>query len=247
MADFNDRALRAAPVSSVDAGLRAYMVRVYNYMFLGLIVTGLVAYATYQASVVTAAGSIVGLTPFGQTLFNSPLRLVVAFSPLVLVFALRGAIPRLSAGAALMSFLGFAAVLGLSLSYIFLAYTMTSIGMVFFITAAMFGGMSLYGYTTRSDLTGWGSFLIMGMFGIVIASVVNYWLQSQMLMFVYSCAGVIIFTGITAFYTQRIKEMYSVQDDGTVTGRKAIYGALLLYISFLNLFTSLLNLLGGRR
>ncbi|HTT99898.1 MAG TPA: Bax inhibitor-1/YccA family protein [Rhizomicrobium sp.] len=256
MADYNNPVLRgqAAADGVMDAGLRAYMLRVYNYMFLGLLVTAIVAYGTYMLAVTTDPSQAVGrfengvmVTQFGHVLFGTPLQWVVIFSPLVMVLLIQARIPSMSVGAAQASFLAYAAVLGISLSTIFVAYTMTSIALVFFITAAMFGGMSLWGYTTKADLSGWGSFLIMGVWGIVIASVVNVFLQSQMLSFVFSAAGVIVFTGITAYYSQSIKEMYSVNDDGTVAGRKAVFGALVLYVAFINLFLSLLRLFGGRR
>jgi hypothetical protein len=250
MADFDTRTLRDTSLAEArDAGLRKYMQNVYNYMFLGLAITGLAAYGTFLASVTQdASGHITALTQLGAVLFGSPLRWVVVFSPLVLVLLLQNRLPYISAGAARMGFFAYALLLGVSLSTIFMVYTMMSIGMVFFITAAMFAGMSLYGYTTKSDLSGWGSFLIMGVWGVVIASVVNAFLHSPMLLFVFSVVGVIVFTGITAFYTQRIKEMYSVNDDGSVAERKAIVGALALYITFINLFLSILNLAGsGRR
>lgn len=254
MADYNNTAVSRSTTDVIDMGLRAYMQRVYNYMFLGLLITGAVAYGTYMLSVTSDPAQAVGhfkngvmVTQFGQVLFGSPLQWVVVFSPLVLVMLFQRQLPRLSFGAAQACFFGFAALLGVSMATIFIAYTMTSIAMVFFITAAMFAGMSLWGYTTKSDLSGWGSFLIMGVWGIVVASVVNIFLHSQMLSFVFSAAGVVVFTGITAYYSQTIKEMYSANDDGTVSGRKAIYGALVLYISFINLFTSLLRLFGGRR
>ncbi|HEY1632116.1 MAG TPA: Bax inhibitor-1/YccA family protein [Rhizomicrobium sp.] len=255
MADFDTRTIRDTSLADArDAGLRKYMQNIYNYMFLGLAMTGITAYGTYLASVTTdhalAAGTLpngVMLTQIGVTLFGSALRWVVIFSPLALVFLLQARLNSISAGAARIGFFAYAALLGVSLATIFMVYTMTSIGMVFFITAATFAGMSLYGYTTKADLSGWGSFLIMGVWGVVIASVVNVFLHSPMLLFVFSVVGVIVFTGITAFYTQRIKDMYSVHDDGSVAERKAIVGALALYITFINLFLSLLNLFGGSR
>ena len=254
MADFDTRTAPSSLADARDAGLRKYMQNIYNYMFLGLVMTGITAYGTYLASVTNDPSQAVAnlhngvmLTQIGVTLFGSALRWVVIFSPLVLVMILQGAIPRISANAARLGFFAYAALLGISLATIFMVYTMTRIGMVFFITAAMFAGMSLYGYTTKADLSGWGSFLIMGVWGVVIASVVNVFLNSPMLLFVFSVVGVIVFTGITAFYTQRIKEMYSVHDDGSVAERKAIVGALALYITFINLFLSLLNLFGGSR
>ncbi|MBI3678711.1 MAG: Bax inhibitor-1/YccA family protein [Proteobacteria bacterium] len=256
MADFDNRVTtgQATVTDVIDAGLRAYMIRIYNYMFIGLMITGAVAYGTYMLATTTdpalAAAQMkngVLLTSFGLTLYGSPLQWVVIFSPLILVFLLQARIPKMSVGAAQLAFWAFAGVMGVSLSSIFIMYLASSIAQVFFITAAMFGAMSLWGYTTKSDLTGFGSFLIMGLWGVVIASVVNVFLQSQMLSFVYSIVGVIVFTGITAYHTQQLKVMYSANDDGTVTGRKAVFGALSLYITFINLFLSLLRLMGNRR
>jgi FtsH-binding integral membrane protein len=256
MADFDNRVTtgQATVTDVIDAGLRAYMIRIYNYMFVGLLITGLVSYGTFMLATTTDPALAVGtfkngvmVTQFGATLYGSPLQWVVIFSPLVLVFLLQARIPRMSVAAAQLAFWAFAAVMGLSLSSIFIIYLADSIAQVFFITAAMFGAMSLWGYTTKTDLTGFGSFLIMGLWGVVIASVVNVFLQSEMLSFIYSIVGVIVFTGIAAYHTQQLKEMYSANDDGTAMGRKAVFGALSLYITFINLFLSLLRLMGSRR
>ncbi|HEY1707795.1 MAG TPA: Bax inhibitor-1/YccA family protein [Rhizomicrobium sp.] len=256
MADFNNSAWRGAvdTAGTYDAGLRAYMVRIYNYMLIGLLITATVALGTYSVTSTTdpalAATTLrngVMLTRTGAMLYGSPLQWIIIFSPLVLALILQSAMPRISVSAARLGFLAFAAIMGVSLSSIFLIYTAASIAQVFFVTAAMFGGMSLYGYTTKADLSRFGSFLIMGVWGVVIASVVNVFLQSSMLSFVFSVIGVVVFTGITAYYTQTLKELYDVNDDGTVSGRKAIIGALALYITFINLFTSLLRLMGDRR
>ncbi len=255
MADYDNRTIRATAVpAATDAGLRSYMLRVYNYMFLALLITGATAYATFTAAVTTdkaqAAGAFangVMVTHFGALLFGSPLKWAVIFSPLVLVLLLNARIRSMSFATAQVAFWVFAAVMGVSLSSIFISYTYTSIAEVFFVTAAAFGGLSLWGYTTKADLTGFGSFLFMGMIGVVVASFANVWLHSDMLSFVYSAVGVVVFTGLTAYYTQKIKEMYVANDDGSVAGRKAIIGALSLYIAFLNLFMSLLRLMGGRR
>jgi FtsH-binding integral membrane protein len=233
---------------AVDAGLRAYMLSVYNYMALAVAVTGIAAYFTFTMSAVTNdAGAITGLTSFGQTLFNTPLKWVIVLSPLALVFAISFGIQRLSVPTAQLLFWIFATLMGLSLSTVFMVYTHTSISRVFFITAASFGALSLYGYTTRRDLSAMGSFLIMGLFGLIIASLVNLFLASSAMTFLISVVGVLIFAGLTAYDTQRIKEMYDVNDDGTVSGRKAIMGALSLYLDFINLFTMLLQLVGDRR
>ena len=231
---------------TIDAGLRAYMIRVYNYMAAGVALTGLVAWFTFSAAVTDAGGSL-QLTSFGHAIFQSPLMWVFVLAPLALVFALSYGINRLSAGTALMLFFVYAGLLGLSLASIFLVYTGASITRVFFISAATFGALSLYGYTTQRDLTGVGSFMFMGLIGIVIASLVNIFLKSTGLDWAISIIGVIVFVGLTAYDTQRIKEMYSVNDDGTIAGRKAVMGALSLYLDFINLFLMLLRLFGDRR
>jgi FtsH-binding integral membrane protein len=231
----------------VDEGLRAYMLRVYNYMTLGLAITGAVALGTFMAAVAVDPGTGArSLTQIGQLLYASPLKWVVIFAPLALVFFLSFRIDRLSVGAAQALFWIYAALVGLSLSVIFLVFTGQSITRVFFITAASFGALSLYGYTTQRDLSGFGSFLLMGLVGIIIASLVNIFLASSMLQWIVSVVGVLVFAGLTAYDTQQIKEMYYVGDDGTVAGRKAVMGALRLYLDFINLFTMLLQLFGQR-
>ncbi len=236
---------------AIDAGLRAYMIRVYNYMTAGVALTGLVAWFSYQAaggsSIVISGHSIAGLTTFGHAIFGGPLMWVFVLAPLGLVMLLSFGINRLSAGTALTLFFVYAGLLGLSLASIFLAYTGASITRVFFISAATFGAMSLYGYTTKRDLTAVGSFMFMGLIGIVIASLVNIFLQSSGLYWVISVVGVLVFVGLTAYDTQSIKEMYDVHDDGTVAGRKAVMGALRLYLDFINLFLMLLRIFGDRR
>jgi len=231
---------------AIDSGLRAYMLRVYNYMTAGVALTGIVAWLTFSAAV-TQTGAGLELTSFGHTLFGSPLMWVLVLAPLGLVMLLSFGINRLSAGTALTLFFVYAGLLGLSLATIFLVYTGASITRVFFISAATFGAMSLWGYTTQRDLTGFGSFLFMGLIGIIIASLVNIFLRSTGLDWVVSVLGVLIFTGLTAYDTQSIKEMYSPMDDGTVAGRKAVMGALRLYLDFINLFLMLLRLFGDRR
>jgi uncharacterized protein len=231
---------------TIDAGLRAYMIRVYNYMTAGVALTGLVAWFTFSAAVTqTAAG--LQLTPFGHAIFGSGLMWILVLAPLGLVMLLSFGINRLSAGTALTVFFVYAGLLGLSLASIFLVYTHASITRVFFISAATFGAMSLYGYTTKRDLTGVGSFMFMGLIGIIIASLVNIFLQSSGLYWAISVIGVIIFVGLTAYDTQSIKEMYSPMDDGTIAGRKAVMGALRLYLDFINLFLMLLRIFGDRR
>ena len=256
MSDF-DRNIAAARTGyrtdqvAIDAGLRAYMIRVYNYMTAGVALTGLVAWFAYQAAggdqIQVVGHQITGLTAFGHAIFASPLMWVLVLAPLGLVMLLSFGINRLSANTALTLFFVYAGLLGLSLATIFLAYTGVSITRVFFISAATFGAMSLYGYTTQRDLTAIGSFLFMGLIGLVIASLVNIFLQSSGLYWVISVVGVLIFVGLTAYDTQSIKEMYDVNDDGTVAGRKAVMGALRLYLDFINLFLMMLRLFGDRR
>ena len=234
--------------AAVDAGLRAYMLRVYNYMAAAVALTGVVAYATFNAAVVTdASGKITALTPFGQTIFSGPLSIVLLLGTLGLVFFISFRINRLQYTTALALFMVYAALLGVTLSSIFLAYTGASITRVFFISAASFGALSLYGYTTQRDLSAMGSFMIMGLFGIIIASLVNIFLKSSGLDWAISVIGVGVFAGLTAYDTQRIKEMYDSMDDDGTLGRKAIMGALSLYLDFINLFLMLLRLVGDRR
>jgi FtsH-binding integral membrane protein len=242
------RGVGARRAIAIDAGLRAYMIRVYNYMAMGVGLTGIVAWLTFQAAVMTdAAGTIVGLTPFGQAVFGGPAVIVLMLGTFGLVMFISFRIQTLQAGTALTLFLAYAALLGLMLSSVFLAYTGASVTRVFFVSAASFGALSLYGYTTQRDLSPIGSFLIMGMFGVFIAMLVNIFLKSTGLDFVISGIGVLVFAGMTAWDTQRIKEMYSVDDDGTVARRKAVMGALPLYLDFINLFLFLLRFLGNRR
>jgi len=241
------RGVGAGRAVAIDAGLRAYMIRVYNYMAMGVALTGVVSWLTFQAAVVTnAAGSLV-LTPFGQAIFGGPAVIVLMLGTLGLVMFISFRIQHLQPATALTLFLGYAGLLGLMLSSVFLAYTGASVTRVFFISAASFGALSLYGYTTQRNLSAFGSFLVMGLFGLIIAMVVNIFLKSTGLDFVISVLGVLIFAGMTAWDTQRIKEMYSVNDDGTIAGRKAVMGALQLYLDFINLFLFLLRFMGDRR
>jgi len=251
MSDF-DRNVAArgfgATRAAIDVGLRAYMLRVYNYMAAGVALTGVVAWFTYNAAVVTdAAGRVTGLTSFGQAIFSGPLTIILFLATLGIVFFMSFRIDRLQPSTALMLFMGYAALLGLMLSSVFLAYTGASITRTFFISAASFGALSLYGYTTQRDLSPIGSFLIMGLFGLILAMLVNIFLKSSGLDFAISAIGVLIFAGLTAWDTQRIKEMYSEFDDGSVAGRKAVMGALTLYLDFINLFLFLLRFMGDRR
>ncbi len=246
--------MRTGSAAAIDEGLRSYMLRVYNYMGAGLIITGLVAYVTNMMAVANSSAAAAAqapngtmLTQFGVILYTSPLAWVIMLSPLAFVLVLSFGINRMSASASQLAFWGFAAVMGLSLSSIFLVYTGTSIARVFFITAATFGAMSLYGYTTKRDLTGLGSFLFMGLIGLIIASVVNIFLASSMLAFAISAIGVLIFVGLTAYDTQKIKEEYYEGDGAEVMSKKAIMGALRLYLDFINLFMMLLHLFGNRQ
>jgi FtsH-binding integral membrane protein len=232
----------------IDEGLRAYMIRVYNYMAMGVALTGVVAWLTYSAAAVTdASGTLIGLTSFGRTIYSGPATLVLFLGTLGLVFMIGWRINRLQPSTALTLFLVYAGLLGLMLSSILLAYTHSSVARVFFISAASFGALSFYGYTTQRDLSPIGSFLIMGLFGLVIAMLVNMFLHSQGMEFVISVVGVLIFAGLTAWDTQRIKEMYDPTEDGTIVGRKAVMGALSLYLDFINLFLFLLRFVGDRR
>lgn len=243
MADFNNYQNRMAQTRAqsgalIDEGLRAYMLKVYNLMALALVITGVAAFGTYTLAASNPAVQ--------QLLFASPLRWVVMLAPLALVFFLSFRIQNMSVSAAQTTFWVYAALMGVSLSSIFLVYTGQSIVQTFFVTAASFGALSLYGYTTKKDLSGMGSFLIMGLFGLIIASIVNIFLASSALQFAISAIGVLIFAGLTAYDTQKIKEMYFDADDVAIAGRKAIMGALTLYLDFINLFTFLLQFLGNR-
>ena len=231
----------------IDQGLRAYMLKVYNYMASGVLLTGFVALAFFKMSVVSEGGQIIGLTNFGNTIYASGLKWVIMLAPLAVVFYMSFGIAKMSVSKAQTTFWIFAALMGASLSSIFLIYTGASITRVFFITAGTFGAMSIYGYTTKKDLTKLGSFLMMGLFGIIIASIVNIFMKSSMMYFVISILGVLIFVGLTAYDTQKIKNMYTASDSGEIIGKKAVMGALTLYLDFINLFIMLLRLFGQRR
>jgi FtsH-binding integral membrane protein len=232
---------------AVDEGLRAYMLRVYNYMAAGIFLTGLAAYFTASAAFTRGPAGNKVLTEFGQLIYVSPLKWVIMLAPLGFVFFLSWRIYKMSVGAAQLAFWAFAAIMGLSLSSIFLVYTGTSITQVFFVTAAAFGALSIYGYTTQRDLSGWGSFLIMGVIGILVAGLVNIWLQSGALQFAISVIGVLVFAGLTAYDTQQIKDnYYSVMGDATAAAKASIMGALNLYLDFINMFVMMLQLFGNR-
>jgi FtsH-binding integral membrane protein len=257
MADLRNMNVRTAQArtydASIDEGLRAYMIRVYNLMASGLALTALVALGTVTLATTTDPSAAVAqlangkmLTGLGATLYGSPLRWVVMLAPLALVFFLGFRIERISPQTATGMFYGFAGLIGLSMSSIFLVFTSASIVQTFFITATAFGALSLYGYTTKRDLTAMGSFLFIGLVGLILAMLVNLFLQSSALQFAVSVIGVLIFAGLTAYDTQKIKEMYYVNDDGSVTSRKAVMGALALYLDFINMFQFLLYFLGQR-
>jgi FtsH-binding integral membrane protein len=253
MADFETNrgvfSTRTDATGAFDAGLRKYMLRVYNYMFLALVVTGFTAYFVFNMAVGTDPETgRMGLTGLGQALFLSPLKWVLMFAPLAMVLFINVRFERMSLGSAQAAFWVFAGLIGVSMSVIFLVFTAMSIAQVFFITAAAFGGLSLYGYTTQRSLSGLGSFLIMGVWGILIASIVNIFLHSSMMGWVISVAGVGIFAGLTAYDTQKIKQMYYyVGGNEAVAGKTAIMGALALYLDFINMFQFLLSLIGNRR
>lgn len=251
MSDFDRnvaaRGFGAGQAAVIDAGLRAYMLRVYNYMAAGVALTGVVAWFTFNAAVVDTSAGRLALTPFGQTIYGGPLMIVLFLGTLGIVFFLSFRINKLQASTALALFMVYAGLLGLMLSSVMLTYTGTSIARTFFISAASFGALSLYGYTTQRDLSPIGSFLIMGLFGLILAMIVNIFLKSNGLDFAISAIGVLIFAGLTAWDTQKIKEMYDANDDGTVSGRKTVMGALTLYLDFINLFLFMLRFLGDRR
>ncbi|WP_276119811.1 Bax inhibitor-1/YccA family protein [Pararhizobium qamdonense] len=246
MADLRNYQTRMSPAGAqagavIDEGLRTYMLKVYNLMALGLAITGIAAFAAFQFAF--ADGQ---LTAFGQAIYVSPLKWVVMLAPLALVFYMSFRINSMSVSAAQTTFWVYAGLMGLSLSSIFLIYTGQSITQTFFVTAASFGALSLYGYTTKRSLSGMGSFLMMGLFGLIIASIVNIFLASSALDFAISAIGVLIFAGLTAYDTQKIKEMYFEEEGAEATGRKAIMGALTLYLDFINLFLFMLRFLGNK-
>ena len=234
----------ALPTVTFDAGLRAYMLRIYNIMAMGLMLTGLAAWGAANIPALTnllyvtrPEGGISGMTGLGM---------IVAFAPLAMIFGLGFGINRIQASTAKGVFMLFSVLMGLSLSSIFFTYTTESIARVFFISAGTFAGVSLWGYTTKRDLTGMGHFMIMGLIGLIIASLVNIFMQSSALQFATSVVGVIVFTGLTAWDTQRLKEMYAENAGSEAVGKLAVMGALSLYLDFINLFMSLLQLLGRR-
>lgn len=217
-----------------DEGLRAHMLRVYNYMALGLVLTGVVAF------------TVSSIPALYVPIFSSPLKWVVFLAPLAFVLLFSFRIQTMSAAGAQAMFWAFCAVMGLSLASIFLVYTGTSIARTFFIAASMFGAMSLYGYTTKTDMTKFSSFLIMGLIGVVIASIVNLFLGSSALQFAISVIGIVVFLGLTAWDTQNIKEQYAEHFDSESRQKMAVWGAFSLYLNFVNIFQLLLNFTGER-
>ena len=242
--------------SEIDAGLRAHMNKVYGTMSVGMLITALAAWAIAGLAVTTdptATGMMLRngeyLSSFGQAIFASPLRWVVMLAPLGMIFAFGAVTNRLSAAGAQLFFWVFAALIGLSLSSIFLVYTSFSIIQTFLVTAIAFAGLSLWGYTTKKDISGWGSFLIMGVIGLIVAMIINWFLQSPAMMYAISMIGVLIFAGLTAYDTQNIKNIYVAHahhGDQEWLDKSAIHGALNLYLDFLNMFQFLLMFLGSQ-
>ncbi|MEO1397583.1 MAG: Bax inhibitor-1/YccA family protein [Pseudomonadota bacterium] len=244
MADYREQAqygtqVRSRTAAEIDEGLRSYMLGIYNYMAIAMVITGGVAMFVANLAMNNAG--------FAQVLYGSPLKWVVMLAPLAFVMVLSFGINKLSASAAQILFWVYSAVMGLSLSSIFLVYTGASIAQTFFVTAAAFGALSLYGYTTKRSLSAMGSFLMMGLFGLIIAMLVNLFLQSSALSFAVNVIGVLIFAGLTAWDTQRLKETYDmVVGNGEAMAKSSIMGALSLYLNFVNMFMFLLSFMGDR-
>ncbi|MDO5641382.1 MAG: Bax inhibitor-1/YccA family protein [Paracoccus sp. (in: a-proteobacteria)] len=232
----------AASRAEIDVGLREYMSKVYGIMATGMAVTAFFALGLNMLAVQNGQ-----LTELGRVVYTSPLRWVLMFAPLLVVFAFGAAVYRLSTQTATMVFYGFAALMGMSISWIFLRYTGSSIAATFFATAAAFAGLSIYGYTTKRDLSGLGTFLMMGLIGLIVASIANIFIGSGAMQFAISVIGVLIFAGLTAYDTQRIKATYLElsQSNRDFLGKAAILGALNLYLDFLNLFMFLLQFMGS--
>jgi len=227
----------SARAAQIDEGLRAHMNKVYGLMSVAMLLTAGVAWAVGTNEALVAQ------------IFGTPLKWVVMFAPLVMVFAFGALINRLSVAAAQLFFYAYAAAVGLSLSFIFAVYTGTSIAQTFLVTSIAFAGLSLYGYTTKKDLSGMGTFLMMGLIGLIVASIVNIFLASSALAFAISVIGVLIFAGLTAYDTQSIKNTYvahAMHGDQEWLGKAAIMGALNLYLDFINMFMFLLQFLGNR-
>ncbi|MGU9962459.1 MAG: Bax inhibitor-1/YccA family protein [Candidatus Puniceispirillales bacterium WSBS_2018_MAG_OTU23] len=240
--------MNSATVASadVDAGLRAYMLGVYNYMTTALALTGLFAYGTKMLAIGTNELGQTFLTDFGNLLFNSPLKWAVVLAPFGMVIWLSSRMHAMSHQKAQKLFYIFAALMGMSLASVLIVYTGASVARAFFVTAGAFAGLSLYGYTTKRNLAPMGAFLIMGVFGIVLATLVNVFVQSQEFEFIISIVGVLVFAGLTAWDTQKIKSMYMVSDSHAVAQKKSIHGALSLYLDFINMFLFILRIFGSR-
>ena len=247
--DFNQRSFtKTVDQAAIDEGLRAYMLKVYNYMTTALAITGLIAFLFVKLSIVTnTTGQIVGYTQIGALLYGSPLAWVIMLAPLGFVFYFVSRINSMSVSGAQTAFWIYSALMGLSMAMILMQFTGNSVARVFFITSGTFGAMSLYGYTTKRDLSNLRGFLTMGLIGLIIAIVVNWFLQSSAMQFVISMVGVLVFVGFTAYDTQKIKNSYYSQDNQEVAGKKAIMGAFQLYLDFINLFIFILQILGQRR
>ncbi len=254
MAD-NQTVRRAGSVTrsaAIDAGLRAHMNKVYGLMSVAMIVTGLVAYFVGTDLKLAMNGQEPNILSIGmvQAMFSSPTVYIVMFAPLAMVFLFGAAVNRMSQAGAQAFFYVFAGLMGLSISSIFAIYTGYSIATTFFVTSIAFAGLSMYGYTTKKDISGWGSFLIMGVIGLIVAMIVNIFLQSPAIQFAISSLGVLIFAGLTAYDTQKIKSEYlqvrGMPDGEAIAGKMAIQGALRLYLDFINLFMFLLHFLGNR-
>jgi len=254
MANWSDPRTSAAPyatagtqAASYDAGLRSYMLSVYNYMLSGVLLTGVVALLFGKVDALQQLLFVVVETSRGQGVGLTLLGWVAMLSPLAIVFAMSFGQSRMSESTLKALFFAYAGLLGASLSTIFIAYTDTSIAQVFFGTAAGFGALSLWGYTTKKDLSGFGTFLIIGLVGLIVASIVNFFLQSGVMSLVISVLGVLIFAGLTAYDTQKIKSMYAYVAGTREQGKVAIMGALNLYLDFINMFLFMLRLFGSSR
>lgn len=253
MAEFETvRRAGAGAQVEIDAGLRAHMNKVYGLMSVAMVITGIVSYIVGQDMNAAFNGQDTMIMSYGmiEAMLTSPINYVLMFAPLIMVFAMGPIVSRLSQAGAQTYFYAFAGVVGLSLSYIFVMYTSASIAQIFFITAIAFASLSLWGYTTKKDISGWGSFLMMGVVGVFIAMIVNMWLQSAAMEFAISIIGVLVFAGLTAYDTQKIKTGYlqvRMQPNGeAIAGKMAIFGALNLYLDFINMMLFLLRLFGNR-
>ena len=253
MAEFETvrRAGAGVRTAQIDEGLRAHMNKVYGLMAVAMVITGIVAYVVGTDFARAVAGEPTAIIPAGvlQTMFNTPVKWLVMFAPLIVVFGFSAGLSRMSVATAQTVFWVFAGLMGLSISWIFAVFTGMSIAQVFFITAIAFAGLSLWGYTTKRDISGWGSFLIMGVIGLIVASIVNIFLASSAVMFAISVLGVLIFAGLTAYDTQNIKNTYlqmRAAEGEEFLGKAAIMGALSLYLDFINMFMMLLSLFGQR-